>query len=189
MRYGLIIFLCVIALYACESSYIPRPYGYFRIDFPEKQYRSFDSIYTVVFEIPDYSAISAGKHEKSGNDWLNLSFPRYNATVHITYSLVDGNLEEFLYNTRELTYAHALRAISIEETPYSYPDKSVSGVIYRIKGNVATHLQFYATDSLNHFLRGALYFPVAPNQDSLAPVVNFIDKDIVHLLKTLRWNP
>ena len=178
-----------MAFYACENSYIPRPYGYFRIDFPEKHYRSFDSIYPAVFEIPTYTNMSANKHKESGNDWLNLSFPRYNATVHITYSPVNENLEEFLYNSGELAYAHRLRAISIEEMPYSYPDRNVSGIIYRIKGNVATHLQFYATDSLSHFLRGSLYFPVIPNQDSLAPVVNFIDKDVVHLLKTLRWTP
>jgi gliding motility-associated lipoprotein GldD len=62
------------------------------------------------------------------------------------------------------------------------------GLVYRIEGKeVASPFQFWVSDSSTHFLRGALYFSVRPNNDSLEPVINFIVKDIDHLLSTLEW--
>jgi hypothetical protein len=43
------------------------------------------------------------------------------------------------------------------------------------------------TDSVNHFLRGALYFNVLPNADSLAPVQNYLREDVLRMLKSLEW--
>jgi hypothetical protein len=36
-------------------------------------------------------------------------------------------------------------------------------------------------------MRGALYFNVVPNIDSLKVVVDFLRKDIVHMIKTFEW--
>ena len=47
--------------------------------------------------------------------------------------------------------------------------------------------QFITTDSVNHFLRGALYFQVATKNDSLAPIIEYIKKDMIHILNTLEW--
>ncbi|PIV58809.1 MAG: gliding motility lipoprotein GldD, partial [Bacteroidetes bacterium CG02_land_8_20_14_3_00_31_25] len=51
----------------------------------------------------------------------------------------------------------------------------------------ASNIQFYVTDSIRHFVRGALYFETKPNKDSLAPIINFIEQDVTHLVETLRW--
>jgi hypothetical protein len=48
-------------------------------------------------------------------------------------------------------------------------------------------VQFVLTDSVNHFFRGALYFNTVPNQDSLAPVVEYVKEDIIHLVETMRF--
>jgi gliding motility-associated lipoprotein GldD len=56
-----------------------------------------------------------------------------------------------------------------------------------VGGNTASRYQFAATDSTQHFLRGALYFDVTPNVDSLKPVTDFLLKDIKHMMNTLRW--
>jgi gliding motility-associated lipoprotein GldD len=67
-------------------------------------------------------------------------------------------------------------------------ERRIYGVLYEIKGaEAASTLQFYVTDSLSHFLRGALYFNVSPNNDSLAPVIDFIEEDIRHMIGTLNW--
>ena len=70
---------------------------------------------------------------------------------------------------------------------YEDKEKSVYGVLYEIKGNAASSVQFYATDSTKHFLRGALYFNTVPNKDSLAPAIQFVEEDIIHLIETLSW--
>ena len=61
------------------------------------------------------------------------------------------------------------------------------GIFYTLKGNTATANQFFLTDSVRHFLRGALYFDATPNEDSLGIVNDFLKKDLLHLINTLRW--
>jgi gliding motility-associated lipoprotein GldD len=68
-----------------------------------------------------------------------------------------------------------------------FKERNVIAVLFEIKGNAATPYQFFATDSTTHFLRGSLYFNVYPNKDSLAPVVDFVKKDIFRLIETLEW--
>jgi len=60
-------------------------------------------------------------------------------------------------------------------------------MLYDIKGNTASSVQFYVTDSTKKFLRGALYFAVTPSEDSLGPVIRHFREDIVHLIETLKW--
>jgi hypothetical protein len=43
------------------------------------------------------------------------------------------------------------------------------------------------TDSSRHFLRGALYFNTRVNNDSLAPAIEYMKKDIMHLINTMDW--
>jgi len=62
-----------------------------------------------------------------------------------------------------------------------------SGIYFYVAGEAATSKQFYISDSSRHFLRGALYFDAAPNEDSLSVVSQFLEEDMRHLLKTLRW--
>ena len=66
-------------------------------------------------------------------------------------------------------------------------ENRVYGILYDLKGNTATAVQFYVTDSVNHYLRGSLYFSAEPNADSLAPVISFFRDDIIHLIETLKW--
>jgi hypothetical protein len=54
---------------------------------------------------------------------------------------------------------------------------------------VASSFQFVLTDSIQHSVRGSLYFRTQPNEDSLRPVVSFVRHDIMHLLNTFHWQP
>ena len=48
-------------------------------------------------------------------------------------------------------------------------------------------MQFYLTDSVKNFLRGALYIKEIPNIDSLQPVISFLDRDVIQLIRTTEW--
>ena len=63
----------------------------------------------------------------------------------------------------------------------------VYGMYYMINGDAATQSQFYVTDSTNHFLKGALYFEVKPNFDSIYPAVKYLRDDIRTLMETISW--
>jgi gliding motility-associated lipoprotein GldD len=60
-------------------------------------------------------------------------------------------------------------------------------VVAELSGEVPTQFQFFVTDSTDHFLRGALYFNTAMKNDSLAPVIEYIKVDMIHLINTLEF--
>jgi len=60
-------------------------------------------------------------------------------------------------------------------------------VIAEIAGEVPTQLQFTMTDSSRNFLRGALYFNTAVQNDSLAPAIEFMKKETLHFINTVQW--
>ena len=184
----LMIWCSLIFLAACSSPVIPKPEGYFRIDFPEKSYRRFDSIYPYTFEIPPYARVIPDRDPQAEPFWCNLDFPRYHGRLHLSYKSVHGNLNQYLEDCRSMVNKHIPKADAIEEEVFHYPDRKVSGSVFRIQGvSTASAYQFFLTDSSQHFLRGALYFSARPNNDSLSPVIDFIGKDIDHLIQTLRW--
>ncbi len=185
---NLIVFsAAIIILTGCGSDPIPKPRGYFRIDLPEKQYVTVDSIRPYKFSCPVYGKIAPDRSKGAERYWINVEFPGYKAKIHISYKEVNKNLESLLEDSRKLVYKHTVKADAINEKSYSDPVKKVYGILYDIKGNAASPYQFYMTDSTRHFLRGALYFNVQPNKDSLAPVIDFFKQDIIHLIETLEW--
>jgi gliding motility-associated lipoprotein GldD len=176
-----------ILLFACGSDPIPKPTAYYRIDLPEKSYHQVDSIpFPFTFELADYAQVNL-KRTKNDPEFLNLDFPRYGARLHLSYKPIDTNVYQMLEDARSLVYKHVVKAQDIQENIVANPQSKVYGMYYEIAGNAASGAQFYLTDSTNHFLRGALYFSVEPNYDSLAPVQDFLKGDIEHMIETFRW--
>lgn len=178
----------VLLVCSCKKEYVPKPRGYFRIDFPEKAYKQIDSAELPYrFEIPVYSKLEADKERIAEPYWTNLRIPDHKAELHISYKTVNNNLMALTEDSRTLAYNHSIRADAINERIFVNPEKKVYGTIYMIEGNAASPLQFYLTDSVKHFLRGALYFSEVPNIDSIRPVIDFISPDIIHLIETTEW--
>lgn len=170
------------------SDYIPKPRGYFRIEFPEKKYILFDSTCPYTFEYPEYATVKPDLDPNSENYWINILYTRFDGVLYISYKHIDNNLFEYFEDSRDFASKHIPKADDIENIPVSYDSSKVWGLIYDIRGTgVASPYQFSVTDSVNHFMRGALYFNVVPNNDSLMPVLDFIKEDVEHMIKTLKW--
>lgn len=180
--------LGLLLMVACGETYTPKPPGYFRITFPEKEYVRFSTEAPYSFEIPKYSQMVADSSENAGKWWYDIEFPEMKGKIHLTYRKVENNISEYVEDARELVNKHTIKADAIEPKMLEYKDRNVIAMLFEIKGNAATPCQFFATDSVNHFLRGSLYFTVYPNKDSLAPVIDFLQKDILKLVETLQWN-
>jgi len=187
--YIILIFLVVFSCLpmSCREKAMPKPRGYFRIDFPEKKYKAWNQDYPFSFDHLNGTQVVKDKSRLAEKYWLNVEYPTYNATLHLSYKEVSENLEKYLEDSHRLVYKHAIKADAIDGTNYIDKEKNVYGLVYRIQGNAASSVQFIATDSSKHFLRGSLYFNNHPNPDSLAPVIHYIDKDIVHLMESLKW--
>lgn len=174
--------------FACGTDSTPKPIGYYRITFPQKDYILFDTNYPYQFEYPKYAHILPDLDANTEPYWINLDFKKYNARVHISYKVVKGNLTTYTEDSRTFVMKHIPKATNINENYITDRKERVFGVVYDIEGShTASSFQFYLTDSTSHFLRGALYFNEVPNNDSLAPVIQFIKQDIYHLIHTLKW--
>jgi gliding motility-associated lipoprotein GldD len=187
----LILIALTFSLASCGSHGTPKPRGYFRIDLPKRSYQVFDSTpFPYTFEYPTYAEISKDPYSPKQKYWVNINYPRYHATIHISYKTVDDNLIKYLEDARKMVIKHIPKANAIKDSLIVDRSRKMFGLTYDIEGNgVASPYQFIVTDSSRHFLRGSLYFRVEPNNDSLQPVIQFIKGDIRHLLKTLRWKP
>ena len=185
----------VLLFAGCTEKYTPKPREYFRIDFPEKAYHPIQPGFPYQFDIPDYSRIVADPDNPDHPYWINISVPANKAEVHISYYDLSNQqlsnralLNKFIEDSRTLAYKHTIKADAIQEQVFMNPEKKVYGLIYKIEGNAASPMQFFLTDSTNHFLRGALYIREVPNIDSLKPVIDFLEPDIIRLIETTTWN-
>jgi len=187
----LLIILITVCFSSCNSNddyYAPKPRGYFRIDLPEKEYVLLDTIYPFKCEIPAYSSVTDDEKEGEGDYWFNLVFPELKGVIHFSYKKVHQNLHEYTEDTHSFVYKHVPKAEDISAIEKKFHEKNVYAFIYNVEGTqAASSYQFYLTDSINHFLRGALYFQHSPNNDSIQPVIDFIYDDILHLISTFEW--
>jgi gliding motility-associated lipoprotein GldD len=187
----LVIFLFVYQLSSCNSSYTPKPRGYFRISFPPHQYQLFNKPdYPYSFEYPVYAEVikdsSFFGDRPTDPYWINIDIPRFKARIYCSYKTVAGNFERLREDAYKMTFKHTYKATSIEDSVMQTP-MGIHGIFFSIGGNTATAKRFFVSDSVKNFLTGALYFDSAPNEDSLGIVNDFLVEDMRHLINTFRW--
>ncbi|MCQ2250494.1 MAG: gliding motility lipoprotein GldD [Bacteroidales bacterium] len=187
----LFLVLAAIAVLAasCGETPNPKPRGYCRITFPEKVYATYDSLdlpYT--FQMPRYCLMERETSRGAEKYWTNMVFPQLNAKVHLSFKYIEpADLDALIEDSHTMAYKHTVKAEGIEKISYADDTTRVFGLMYSIKGNVASPVQFFVTDSTRHFLRGSLYFNCSPNKDSLMPSVDFVRADIERLFETINW--
>jgi gliding motility-associated lipoprotein GldD len=183
---GFVVMLCSCA----GDSYSPKPRGYHKIEFPEKAYRLFDKGCAYSFEYPVYAEAVAEGNNANEPCWYNLYFKQFNGKLHMTYYdvLSRNEYNGLVEDARTFAFKHTVKANAIDQKLISYPAKKVYGIYYAIEGNTASSVQFFLTDSVKHYFRGALYFNERPQYDSIQPVVAFIKKDLDRMISTFKWN-
>lgn len=190
LKNSLLVVLAILA-WGCGPDYSPKPRSYYRIDLPRKQYQRLVGDYPYQFEFPVYAQINPYKGRWKNTDtsdyWINIEFPKFRSRLHLTYKKVNKNLANLIEDAHNYAYRHSIKADAIIQSEYSDEQTKVYSVLFDIKGNTASSVQFYATDSVKNFLRGALYFDCEPNKDSLAPVREFLRADLIKMIETLTW--
>lgn len=193
-HFFILLFLMILLASSCEETIdTPKPRAYFRIDLPEKSYewyRPADCPFQFMY--PTYARVlrdtSFFGETPADPCWLNIVIDTLGSVIHISYKPISNQQTLFKLNedAHKMSFKHTIKADYIEERIIS-TDKGVRGILYDIGGNAASNIQFTLTDSTHHYLRGALYFNALPNADSLAPVIEFVQKDMLHLIETFEW--
>ena len=174
----------------------PKPRGYPKVVYPEKGYQLFTGAYCdFSFEYPKYSVIQQDTtffDDKPENPcWFNVVTEDFACRLHCSYAPItkEKPADRLKTDAFKMTDWHNKKASYIEEIPFLNAGKNVKGMLFEVEGPVASKLQFFLTDTAEqvHFFRGALYFYTQPNPDSLAPVYDFMKKDVMKMLETFEW--
>ncbi len=184
MRYLILLSFFIVS---CSTEYLPKPKGYNRIDLPEAGYLNLADSFPYSFQYSKHAKILRDSSWIAERYWINLFYPQMDANIQITYKPVtDSIIREYLSDSYRLTSQHNVKAYAIDESILELPNGMFASFT-ELEGEVPTQVQFHVSDSVDHFLRGALYFKTATKNDSLAPVIDYLKKDIVQLLMTLEW--
>ena len=107
---------------------------------------------------------------------------------------IEINADQFTYD-KDNTRIYATGNVEILDSEFKlFAEKvfvnrknNTYGSIFQIVGDAASQIQFFLTDSLNHFIFGTLYFYKKPNYDSMLPAINYVGNDISKLMESLKW--
>ena len=212
--YAAVFFTCstfLMLLLSCNSSYTSRKKGYYKIDFPQRKYVSFKQEgFPYSFDYPVYAnVIKDSTYFDSSPEnpyWINIDFPQFGGRIFLSYKIIGGKavyklkqanggyrdslgtnaFDNMVSDAYNLTNKNQAVTNSIKDSVIHTPN-GVTGIFFKVGGNAATAKQFFLSDTTRNFIRGALYFDVTPNVDSLRPVQDFLQVDIDHMINTFKW--
>lgn len=184
-------FMGLLFLSACggEEAYVPKPKGYNRIDLPGFAYKQLPDTFPYTLVYSKHAQLSKDTFPMAQRFYTNMYYPDFEAVLQITYKDLtrpDIDLDVLLTDAFGLTMKHSPKAYQIDESLIGIKNGQVASVT-ELSGEVPTQFQFFTTDSTRHFFRGALYFNTALKNDSLAPVIDYIKKDVIEMLNSLEW--
>lgn len=180
----------ILFLSACDREYLPKPLGYNRLELPDPAYKMLPDSLPYRFEYSKHAKLLPDTSAISERYWIEIYYPLMKSNIHITYKALNNDerlLKEFLDDAYTLTAKHQIKAYAINEVITVTPSGKTA-VIAELEGEVPSQFQFTVTDSSRNFLRGALYFNTKVQNDSLAPAIEYMKRDMMHLINTLVWN-
>lgn len=184
---GMILLVFIIS--SCAREYQPKPRGYNRLELPEASYVLSPDTLPYRFAYSMHARLLKDTSWISDKHWVEIHYPDLQATIHLTYKKVNRSaklLREYLQDAYVLTAKHQIKAYAINETIVKTPTGKTA-VIAELEGEVPSQFQFTMTDSVEHFLRGAIYFNSSIQNDSLQPAIDFVKRDAMHLINTVEW--
>ncbi|MFT4664500.1 MAG: gliding motility-associated lipoprotein GldD [Polaribacter sp.] len=189
----LLIFYLLIASSCEEPIYTPKPRGYPKVVYPEKNYQKFSEDYcSFTFERPVYAEVEQDTTFFDGRSkntcWFNIKMDQFAATIHCSYVPIskEDPFEKLREDAFVMANEHIVKANYIDEIPVD-TKQGVKGMAFDLEGPVASPFMFYLSDEKEHYFRGALYFNTRSDPDSLAPVIKFVKEDLSHMIKTFKW--
>lgn len=187
MKKKIFIYLIINTFFfiSCSTDTLPKPKAGLRLEYPKTEYQAHYGNELCPFSF-DINAISIIKQKENSCD-LNIEYPEMKATIYLSYKKVNNNIRNLLRDAQKFTYDHTIKADNIASTLFVNDTTRVYGMFYQVYGNAASQAQFYVTDSVSNFISGSVYFKVVPNYDSIQPASSYLEKDVRHIMESLRW--
>ncbi|MDD3772002.1 MAG: gliding motility lipoprotein GldD [Weeksellaceae bacterium] len=176
-----------IVFFSCNEKYSIKPIGEVRLEYPEPIYQEFFSE-NCPFSF-DYSLYSRKIERNDKNCWFVLDYPDMKANIYLTYFPIESreDLATKIKDSEKFVQDQTVKASFISPREFVFEDKKVYGTLFELGGESAINLQFHATDSVKNIISGSVYFSTPPKYDSLRPAIQYMKRDLVHLIETLHW--
>ena len=151
-------------------------------------------VFTIFFTSVDASTLVKNIVNTTNTNSLtskSISYPLINAEIKLEHYNLNKNikLNDRLKRLNDFTSIHLKKSSNppkIQE--FTNQNKKVYASIINIKGDVTSPSQFYATDSVNNLLIGILNLKSKTKYDSVLPALEYIKKDIYHLIESIKWS-
>lgn len=178
-----LLFICISS--CTEEMVIPKPPTYLRSELPSKHnYITIEDDCPYSIEINDlytFKAVPQSCHK-------DIELGPLNGIMHFSYIEMTEPLKTYIDYALTKVDEHKVVADAIDDEQILRPESNVFGTFFELKGNVASPFQFYLTDSTSRFVSGVIYFNSKPNYDSLKPSLEYLKKDVLHLMNTFEWD-
>lgn len=173
---------CTLIFFGCnEEDVLPKPNAMLRLEY---QRPSGGLVETDYFTFESNTAATVGQKNKHS---VVIEYPEMKAAIFLNHRSVKDDLNRLMRDAHKLSGEHATKADGIQQKIFENADNKVYGAFYEVSGDAASQAQFFVTDSLNHFVTGALYFKTKPNYDSIYPAAKYLQNDMGRIMETLRW--
>lgn len=164
-----------------HNAAFPKPTAFPRVADPGTDYIAVDSLPVVLM------ANSSATVTRPRPQWLDIVYPGLGVTLHVSLTpIIPAEIDRVIANRSERMALNVADVTSTGETHLDSPD--FSSVIISSPETRSTPLQFLAHDGGRFVISGVAFFSdVTPDAsiDSLAPIVSYIERDLVHALSNL----
>ncbi len=172
-----------------RQALVPRRTAYPRLSVPEPYYRPIEGLplsfeVNLSTEVID-TAVTISSAE-AGSRWVNVAYPSLGVTIYCTLTPVDSaSIGDVTDNRIERLSLNTGGAVT--ELVELINDGGFDCRIAVTRSDSPTPVQFIATDHREWVVSGSAYLEAGRNNnpDSVAPIVDMLERDIRHTVSTL----
>lgn len=183
----LFLFSLFLFHFSCdETNYLPREKGFLRLEFEKPTYDTFSSEASKLNFIFNnaYSSFEIVSDEKIVLKYKDIKIDLVLSDVELENL---SSFEESIRNFYVFLEPHRKKSNQISIKEFTSVDNKRFAKVFEMRGPVASPLQFYVTDSINHFLFGSMNVMVKSNYDSIYPSIMYVKNDIFSIIESVNW--
>ena len=181
------LFFFTLIIFSCNEPNLPKQNGFFRIEFKEPYYSVYEEIDT---PFKFYYNSSSTNLDQIGSDQFLFDYKDLNLSLNLSFYNINSSqdLEKKARDFSLILDTHTKKSNGVILREYDNDNKSIFGKLYEIKGDVASPLQFYLTDSVSNFISGSVNLKFKSNYDSIYPSIQYVKNDVLVLFESINWN-
>ena len=183
----LFLFGFLLFLFSCdETNYLPREKGFLRLEFEKPTYDTFSNESSGLNFIYNdaYSTFEIVSDEKIVLGYKDIKIRIVLGDVELKNS---SSFEESIQNFYMFLEPHRKKSNQISIKEFTSADNNRFAKVFEMRGPVASPLQFYVTDSTNHFLFGSMNIMEKSDYDSIYPSIMYVKNDIFSIIESVNW--